>query len=140
MRHVIVVVGSKAQRDQPVPDLVLRNEEAFRTKIWFASKSGQDSAQLLDDTGSVVARIFLAPLLMYRFYLLVHSTKLWSGKRPLVLVRGRRLASRAAAYAGSWGGGDVVKADLTDEAPLGPTRYVLGADGRLQLHGGATAR
>jgi hypothetical protein len=75
----------------------------------------------------------MVPLLAYRFYLLVQNTKLWSGKRPLILVRGRSLASRVAAYAGSWGGGDVVKSDQTELAPLGPTRFILDADGNLML-------
>ena len=78
----------------------------------------------------------LVPLLAYRFYLLVHNTRLWGGKRPLVLLRGRSLASRVAAYAGTWGGGDVVKAGAPDEPALGPTRYVLQPDGRLELFDG----
>ena len=133
MRHAIIVVGSEKQREESVPDFTLRDNEALRTTTWFANTSQQESAQLLDDMGSVIVRAFIAPILAYRFYLLVHSTKLWSGKRPLVFVRGRSLSSRVAAYAGTWGGGDVVKADQTDTASLGPTRFVIGADGKLEL-------
>lgn len=133
MRHAIIVVGSKKQHQESVPDIALRDSEALRTTTWFANTSQQESAQLLDDIGSVIVRAFLAPFLAYRFYLLVHSTKLWSGKRPLVLVRGRSFSSRVAAYAGTWGGGDVVKADQTDAASLGPTRFVIDADGKLEL-------
>jgi hypothetical protein len=133
MRHAIIVVGSKKQREEPVPDVVLRDSEALRTTTWLANMSQQESAQLLDDMGNVFVRALLAPILAYRFYLLVHNTKLWSGKRPLVFVRGRSFSSRIAAYAGTWGSGDVVKADQTDAAPLGPTRFVIGVDGRLEL-------
>lgn len=132
MRHAIIVVGSKEQREESVPDVLLRDSEALGTTTWLANTSQQESAQLLDDIGSVTARAFLAPILAYRFYLLVHNTKLWSGKRPLVLVRGRSFSSRVAAYAGTWGGGDVVKADQTDAASLGPTRFVIDEDGKLE--------
>ncbi|MDJ0709275.1 MAG: hypothetical protein QNJ14_02740 [Woeseiaceae bacterium] len=136
MRHAILVVGSEAQRSQGQPKLVLRNDEPVRSSTWFASTDQQNPVRLLDDSPSFLVRLFLAPLLAYRFYLLVHNTKLWAGKRPLILVRGRGLSSRVAAYSGHWGGGDVVMADQTDEAPLGPTRFVLTPDGSLKLHDG----
>jgi hypothetical protein len=136
MRHGIIVVGSKAQFDETMPDIKLRNSEALRKTTWLANTSQRESSPLLDDIGSIFVRVALAPILAYRLYLLVHSTKLWSGKRPLVLLRGRSFSSRVAAYAGTWGGGDVVKVDQTDSAPLGPTRFVVSADGRLELCGG----
>lgn len=133
MRHGIIVVGSKKQREEPVPDVVLRDSETLGTTTWFANTSQQESAQLLDDMGSVIVRAFLAPILAYRFYLLVHSTKLWSGKRPLILIRVRSLSSRIAAYAGSWGGGDVAMPAVSDKLLLAPTRYLLLPDGSLEL-------
>ena len=133
MRHVIVVVGSDDQRRQSAPQVRLLDDESIRESIWYACRNQDDPSTLLDDQRSFVMRVSLLPLLAYRFYLLVHNTRLWAGKRPLVLVRGRSLASRVAAYAGSWGGGDIVKADLKDEPALGPTRYVLKPDGRLEL-------
>ena len=133
MRHALIVVGSKEQIEEPVPEVALRGNEALRTSKWLANTSQKESAQLLDDVGSVIVRALLVPILAYQFYLLVHNTKLWGGKRPLVFVRGRGLSSRVAAYAGSWGGGDVVKADRTEAAPLGPTRFVISADGKLEL-------
>ena len=78
-------------------------------------------------------RMLITPILAYQFYVLVHNIRLWSSKRPLILVQDRKLASRVAAYAGTWGGGDVVKADQTDVPPLGPTRFVLDSEGRLKL-------
>lgn len=139
MRHAIVVVGSREQLAQPLPDLVLRHNEPVHISSWFANWRGQPESRLLDDVGSIIIRLVLAPFLAYRFYTLVHNTKTWSGKRPLLLIRDRRLTSRITAYAGTWGGGDVVKADLKEMAALGPVRFVLAADGRLTLLGGGEA-
>jgi len=133
MRHVIVVVGSDEQRRQAVPQVRLLDDESVRETTWHACRRQDNPEVLLDDSPSVLARWLLLPLLAYRFYLLVHNTRLWAGKRPLVLVRGRSLASRVAAYAGSWGGGDVVMPSESGKSLLGPTRYLLLPDGRLEL-------
>lgn len=135
MRHAIVVVGSKAQDALPLPVLALTDNEAVRMSTWYANLKQRREARLLEDERSLLVRALLAPILTYRFYVLVHNTKLWGGKRPLLLVRGRGLASHITALAGSWGGGDVVKADLSDEPPLGPTRFILGDDGKLRMRG-----
>ena len=133
MRHVIVVVGSDEQRRQALPQVRLLDNESIRESTWYACRSQDDPKDLLDDSRSVLARFVLLPLLAYRFYLLVHNTRRWAGKRPLVLVRGRSLSSRVAAYAGSWGGGDVVMPRVLDKPILGPTRYLLLPDGTLEL-------
>jgi len=133
MRHVITVVGSLRQADERTPSLRKGGEDGLRETNWYACKNQDAPQNLLDDTPSVSGRLLRAPMLAYRFYLLVQNTKLWSGKRPLILVRGRSLSSRIAAYAGTWGGGDVGKADSSDEQPLGPTRYLLQADGGLAM-------
>jgi len=133
MRHVIVVVGSDEQRRQALPQVRLLDNESIRESTWYACRSQDDPQDLLDDSRSVVARFVLLPLLAYRFYLLVQNTRLWAGKRPLVLVRGRSLSSRVAAYAGSWGGGDVVMPSRSGETLLGPTRFLLLPDGSLEL-------
>ncbi len=135
MRHAILVVGSKAQDALPIPTLALTDNEPVRLSTWYANTKQTREARLLDDEPSLVVRAVLAPILAYRFYILVHNTKLWGGKRPLLLLRGRGLVSRIAARAGSWGGGDVVKADLNDDPPLGPTRFILEAGGRLRMRG-----
>lgn len=135
MRHAIVVVGSEEQRREPVPGVRLRDAERLREMTWYACADQANPASLLDDSRSLLIRLILAPLLAYRFYLLVHNTRLWSGKRPLILIRGRNLSGRVAAYAGSWGGGDIVKADFLTDAPFGPTRYLLKSDGTLRLRG-----
>ena len=130
---MIVVVGSDEQRRQALPQVRLLDNESIRESTWYACRSQDDPKDLLDDSRSVLARFVLLPLLAYRFYLLVHNTRLWAGKRPLVLVRGRSLSSRVAAYAGSWGGGDVVMPRVLDKPILGPTRYLLLPDGTLEL-------
>ena len=139
MRHAIIVVGSEEQRRQPAPKLAKQDDEAVRMSTWYASLDQDDPSRLLDDPGGIFFRMLLTPVLAYRFYVMVQNTKLWSGKRPLILVQGRSLASRVAAYAGTWGGGDVVKADMTDLPPLGPTRFVLGPGGKLKLRPEAKA-
>ena len=134
MRHAILVVGSDAHRSLDPPGLVLRNNEPVRFSTWYACTDQQSPGRLLDDSANFITRLFLAPVLAYQFYLLVHNTKLWAGKRPLILVRDRGWSSRVAAYAGTWGGGDVVKVDQSSEPPLGPTRFILDQDGNLTLH------
>ena len=78
-------------------------------------------------------RMLITPILAYQFYVLVHNIRLWSSKRPLILVQDRKLASRVAAYAGTWGGGDVVAASACGAMPLGPTRFLLDENGNLKL-------
>ena len=135
MRHAIVVVGKQDQREEPLPKLALRDDEAVRFSTWYACTNQDDTSRLLEDIGSFIIRWLLMPVLAYQFYVLVHNTRLWAGKRPFVIIRDRGLASRVAAYAGSWGGGDVVKVEHSDSPPLGPTRFLLDADGNLKLHG-----
>jgi len=133
MRHAIIVVGCQQQRRQELPELVLRANEGVRQSTWYVGTNQDDPSRLLDDQRNVVFRILLVPLLAYRFYLHVHSIKLWSGKRPLILILGRSLSSRIAAYAGSWGGGDVATPSVSDKRLLAPTRYLLLPDGSLEL-------
>lgn len=133
MRHVFTVVGSELQLRESPPKVSTIDSENQRELTWYACKDQGNPKHLLDDARSLVVKLVRTPILAYRFYLLVHNTKLWSGKRPLILIRGRGFVSRLAAYSGSWGGGDVVMARSDDEAPLGPTRYLLQPDGRLEL-------
>ena len=134
MRHAILVIGSQSQCSEPRPKIHLGDNENLREIEWYACENQEKHHNLLDDTRSVLLRLLRVPVLSYRLYLLVHNTKLWSGKRPLILVRGRSLSSRVAAYAGTWGGGDVVKADANDAAPLGPTRFLADSEGNLKLY------
>lgn len=136
MRHVIVVVGSCAQLEEPAPQIKPRPGESQRETTWYACRNQERPTNLLDDVDGLAVKLLRAPFIAYSLYQQVHSTKLWSGKRPLVLVRGRAFASRLAAYAARWGGGDVVMPGVAGEAPLGPTRFELDADGELQLREG----
>lgn len=133
MRHVIHVVGSHDDRVGTAPKILPREGETQRQTTWYACRDQQNPSRLLGDAGSVVAQALRAPFLAYNFYQQVHSTRAWSGKRPLIVVRGRSFANRVAAYAGRWGGGDVVMPVAAHTAPLGPTRYLLHDDGRLEL-------
>ena len=118
---------------QAAPVLQLREGEKLRTITWYACSRQDEPDDLLDDSRGLIIRLLRAPVLAYRFYLLVYNTKLWSGSRPLILIRGRSLSSRIAAYAGRWGGGDVVMPQEPGQSLLGPTRYLLLPDGRLEL-------
>jgi len=133
MRHVFVVVGSEAQLRESPPEVLTGDAENQRRVTWYACANQDDPADLLDDANGIVAKLARSPLLAYRFYLLIHNTRLWSGKRPLILIRGRGFVSRLAAHAGTWGGGDVVMPYRNSESPLGPTRYLLQPDGKLEL-------
>jgi hypothetical protein len=133
MRHVITVVGSQEMLRQGAPVLQLRDGEGFQETTWYAATKQDPPVKLLDDSRSLIVRLMRVPVLAYRFYLLVYNTKLWSGRRPLILVRGRSLSSRVAAYAGRWGGGDVVMPSESGKSLLGPTRYLLLPDGSLEL-------
>ena len=133
MRHLITVIGSQEMLRQGVPVLQLRDGEELRNITWYACSKQDEPEILLDDARSLVFRLLRAPVLAYRLYLLVYNTKLWSGRRPLVLIRGRSLSSRIAAYAGRWGGGDIVMPSESGKSLLGPTRYLLLSDGYLEL-------
>lgn len=133
MRHVIVVVGSREQLQQAAPKIQPREGESQRETTWYACRDQDSPGKLLDDAGSVLLKLLRTPFLAYNLYQQVHSTKLWSGKRPLVLVRGRSFASRLAAYAGRFGGGDIVMPSTPGIPPLGLVRYLLLDDGTLEL-------
>ncbi len=48
------------------------------------------------------------PRTLYKCHEYVKSAKLWTGKRPLVVVHGDTLSTWLGAVAGRWGGGDIV--------------------------------
>jgi hypothetical protein len=133
MRNLITVIGSDEALLEGRPAINLRDGEGLREIIWYACSKQDDPVNLLDDARSLVFRLLRAPLLAYQFYVFVHNTKLWSGRRPLILIRGRSLSSGIAAYVGHWGGGDVVMPSEPAEPLLGPTRYLLLPDGSLEL-------
>lgn len=133
MRHLLTVIGGKETLLQNVPEVQLRDGQGLRNITWYVCSKQHEPENLLDDAHSLFFRLLRAPLLAYRFYLLVYNTKLWSGRRPLILIRGRSLSSRIAAYAGLWGGGDVVMPSDSGKSLLGPTRYLLLPDGHLEL-------
>ena len=134
MRHAIIDVGSCEHLGEAPPRVRLRDNQKLREVTWYACLNQGQPMRLLDDSGNRLLALLWVPVLAYKLHQLVHSTKLWSGARPLILVRGRGLSSCIAAYAGTWGGGDVVESDLAEAAPLRPTRFLLPADGSLKLN------
>ena len=134
MRHVIHVVGSRNQAPETLPRINRGDGENLHETLWYACADQKERTNLLDDTPSFVLRCMRGVGFGYHFYQVVHATKLWSGKRPLILVQGRSFSSRVAAYVGTWAGGDVVMPVVEGIAPLGPTRFMLDADGNLVLY------
>lgn len=134
MRHVITVVGSRHQLADELPRIRRGEGERLHVTTWYACANQQNPDILLDDTPNIAIRLLKGLSLGYRFYQFVQGTKLWSGRRPLILVHGRSMASRIAAYAGTWGGGDVVMPIIEGEALLKPTRFVLDEGGNLVIH------
>jgi hypothetical protein len=126
-------VGSREQLQQATPRIQPREGESQHETTWYACRDQENPDRLLDDAGSFIAKLLVAPFRAYSLYQQVHSTKIWSGSRPLVLVRGRGFTSRLAAYAGRFGGGDIVMPSSEDTAALGPARYLLLEDGSLEL-------
>ena len=136
MRHVIHVVGSEAQFRLERPRILPGGKESQHETTWYACADQKNPANFLDDSGSFIVRFLRGLAMGYNFYQHVHGTKLWSGGRPLILVRDRSFSSRVAAYTGTWGGGDVVMPAVDGGKLLGPTRFVLAEDGSLKLHDG----
>ncbi len=136
MRHVIHVVGSEEQFRLAPPRILPGGKESQHETTWYACADQKNPSKFLDDSGSLIVRFLRGIAMGYNFYQHVHGTKLWSGGRPLILVRDRSFSSRVAAYTGTWGGGDVVMPAVGGEKPLGPTRFLLAEDGSLKLHDG----
>jgi hypothetical protein len=116
------------------PRIAPRDGEKQREIVWYACADQDKPANFVDDSDSMFLRPLRATIFAYRFYNYVHGARLWSGKRPLVLVRGCTLASRVAAFAGAFGGGDVVMPKNTPGKVLGRTRYLVLEDGSLELY------
>ena len=135
MRHVIVVVGGREQRQLKHPEIRLLDDEKVQYSTWYACSDQEKPVGLYDDERSFVARFFKAPFLAYSVYLLASNTRLWAKKRPLVFVRGATRASRLAARFASWGGGDVTQLHDDEAGLLKQTRYTIREDGSLEMRG-----
>ena len=91
--------------------------------VWFTGQHEESIDDLIADFGlesefvlpqnmkersSIGKLLVWIPQTLYRCYQYVHSVKLWTGSRPLVVVHGDTLSTWLSALAGRWGGGDIV--------------------------------
>lgn len=136
MRHIITVIGSRAQTPETLPRINRGDGENQHETVLYACSDQEKRTNLLDDTPSFLLRYLRGLGFGYRFYQHVHATKLWSGKRPLILLQDRSFTSRIAAYTGTWAGGDVVMPEVEGVVPFGPTRFVLDTNGNMTLRSG----
>lgn len=101
MRQCLFVLGTREQLAAIAPLLDLAQQSGLRHAVWDA---GQDRP-------SAGKRLIWMPKTLYDCFRRVNSAKLWTGKRPLVVVHGNSLSTLLGAIAGSWGGGDIVHLD-----------------------------
>jgi UDP-N-acetylglucosamine 2-epimerase (non-hydrolysing) len=123
MRQCIFVLGTRAQLVKIAPVLQLARDEGLRHTVWFTGQHHESIDDLIRDFGlqsqfilpanrtersSIFKLLVWLPRTVYGCYEYVRSAKLWTGKRPLVVVHGDTLSTWLGAVAGRWGGGDVV--------------------------------
>ena len=123
MRQCIFVLGTRAQLVKIAPVLRLAQESGLRHTVWFTGQHDESIDDLIADFGltsqfvlpgsrkersSIFRLLVWMPSTVYRCYEYVKSVKLWTGKRPLVVVHGDTLSTWLGAVAGRWGGGDIV--------------------------------
>ena len=123
MRQCIFVLGTRAQLVKIAPVLRLAQESGLRHTVWFTGQRDESIDDLIADFGltsqfvlpgsrkersSIFKLLVWMPSTVYRCYEYVKSVKLWTEKRPLVVVHGDTLSTWLGAVAGRWGGGDVV--------------------------------
>ena len=123
MRHCIFVLGTRAQLVKIAPVLQLAQESGLRHTVWFTGQHHESIDDLISDfaltsefvvpdnpqeRSSIGKLLVWMPKTVYDCFHYVNSVKLWTGKRPLVIVHGDTLSTWLGAVAGRWGGGDIV--------------------------------
>ena len=123
MRQCIFVLGTRAQLVKVAPVLRLAHESGLRHTVWFTGQHHESIDDLINDfelqsqfilpdshseRSSIGKLLVWFPRTFLRCYDYVRSVKLWTGKRPLVIVHGDTLSTWLGAVAGDWGGGDIV--------------------------------
>ena len=126
MRQCIFVLGTRAQLVRIAPVLRLAQEAGLRHTLWFTDEHQEAIDDLIADfelssqfvrpqprkRGSSIFKLLAwVPRTGYKCHEYVKSVKLWTGKRPLVVVHGDTLSTWLGAVAGRWGGGDIVYLD-----------------------------
>jgi len=123
VRQCIFVLGTRAQLVKIAPVLRLAAEKRLRHTVWFTGQHLESIEDLISDFGlrsefiqpanpkerSSIGRLLVwIPKTFYDCYRYISGVKLWTGKRPLVIVHGDTLSTWLGAVAGHWGGGDIV--------------------------------
>ncbi|MGB5629351.1 MAG: UDP-N-acetylglucosamine 2-epimerase [Woeseiaceae bacterium] len=123
MRQCIFVLGTRAQLVKIAPVLQIAEQLRLRHSVWFTGQHQESIDDLIADFGltskfilpenpkersSIGKLLVWAPRTVYDCYRYVHSVKLWTGSRPLVIVHGDTLSTWLGAVAGHWGVGDIV--------------------------------
>lgn len=123
MRQCIFVLGTRAQLVKIAPVLQMAERSGLRHTVWFTGQHHESIDDLIADFGltsefvlpdnpkersSIGKLLVWIPKTVYDCYQYVHSVKLWTKKRPLVIVHGDTLSTWLGAVAGHWGGGDIV--------------------------------
>jgi UDP-N-acetylglucosamine 2-epimerase (non-hydrolysing) len=123
MRQCIFVLGTRAQLVKIAPVLRLAQDSGLRHTVWFTGQHDESIDDLIADfdlssqfvlpdkrkeRSSIFKLLVWMPSTAYRCYEYVKSVKLWTGKRPLVVVHGDTLSTWLGAVTGRWGGGDIV--------------------------------
>ena len=94
------------------PVLRLAAEMRLRHAVWYAGEYSGSCEALLSEFGLSPHFVKVeGPGSFYRCFRYVGGVKLWTSKRPLVLVSGDSFATWMAAAAGRWGGGELVYLD-----------------------------
>ena len=123
MRRCIFVLGTRAQLVKIAPVLRLAEASGLRHTVWFTGQHRESIDDLIKDfslnsefvlpgrhkeRSSIFRLLVWIPKTLHDCWRYVGSAKLWTGKRPLVVVHGDTLSTWLGALAGKWGGGDVV--------------------------------
>ena len=123
MRRCIFVLGTRAQLVKIAPVLRLAKESGLKHTVWFTGQHDESIDDLISDFGltskfvlpderkersSIWKLLVWIPKTVHDCFRYVNSVKLWTGKRPLVIVHGDTLSTWLGAVAGHWGGGDIV--------------------------------
>lgn len=133
MRQCIFVLGTRTQLLETAPVIQLAQTAGLRHTIWFTGRLSEAAEDVISELGlsskfaqtgrrrgrpGVFDTLVGFPRALYGCYEYTKGVKLWTGKRPLVVVRGYTLSTWLGAAAGRWGGGDVVHLD----SGLGPDK------------------
>ena len=123
MRQCIFVLGTRAQLVKIAPVLQLAQETGLSHSVWFTGQHHESIDDLIADFGltskfvlpenpkersSIGKLLVWIPKTLHDCFRYVNSVKLWTTKRPLVVVHGDTLSTWLGAVAGHWGGGDIV--------------------------------